>query len=76
LSVIIFLIYLSNRFRLIKKQKNIIEEQKKLVEFQKEIVDEKQEQILSSIYYARRIQQSLMPTEKFIERKLNNLKGE
>ncbi|MBK7667302.1 MAG: tetratricopeptide repeat protein [Sphingobacteriaceae bacterium] len=45
--------------------------QKKLIEEQKHLVDEKQKEILDSIHYAKRIQQSLLPTEKFIERILN-----
>ena len=39
---------------------------------QLQIIQQKQEEILDSIKYARRIQQSLMPTEKYIERKLNS----
>jgi hypothetical protein len=35
---------------------------------QKQLVEEKQKEILSSIEYAQRIQRSLLPTEKFIER--------
>lgn len=35
---------------------------------QKNIIEEKQKEILDSIYYARRIQRSLMPTEAYIRR--------
>ena len=59
-----------NRFRATKKQKKVIEEQKLIVENQKHIVDEKQKEILDSIRYAKRIQQSLLPTEKYINRNL------
>ena len=45
----------------------IISEQKKLVE-------EKQKDILDSIHYAKRIQQSLLPTEKYIQHSLKRLK--
>ena len=62
--LITFLVVVNNRFRITKKQKNIIEEQKLIVE-------EKQKEILDSIHYAKRIQQSLLPTEKYIERSLN-----
>ena len=41
---------------------------------QKAIVDEKQKQIIDSIHYAKRIQQSLLPTEKYIQRSLKRLK--
>lgn len=45
------------------------------ITLQKHIIEEKQKEILDSIYYARRIQQSLMPNEKFIRRKLDELQG-
>ena len=66
--VIVFSFFLFNRFRLTQKQKIIIETQKFLVE-------EKQKEVLDSIRYAKRIQQSLFPTEKYIERKLDRLKN-
>ncbi len=68
----LFGVFMFNRFRIINKQKIIIQQQKNLVEHQKEIVDKKQKEILDSIHYAKRIQQSLLPTEKFIERVLKN----
>ena len=42
---------------------------------QKQLIEEKQKEILDSIYYARRIQRSLMPTEKYIEKKLTGLRN-
>jgi tetratricopeptide (TPR) repeat protein len=39
-----------------------------IISRQKELVEEKQKEILDSIHYARRIQQSLLPTEKYISR--------
>ena len=45
----------------------IISEQKATVEKQKHLVDEKQKEILDSIRYAKRIQISLLPTEKYID---------
>jgi len=42
---------------------------------QKELIEEKQKEILDSIYYARRIQNSLMPNEKYIDRVLTHLKA-
>lgn len=44
-----------------------------LISEQKEIVEEKQKEILDSIQYAKRIQQSLLPTEKYLERNLKRL---
>jgi tetratricopeptide (TPR) repeat protein len=73
--VIIFLAFLFNRFRLIQTQKQIIEEQKKITEIQKHLVEEKQKELLDSIYYAQRIQRSLLPSEKYIRRNLTSLRG-
>jgi tetratricopeptide (TPR) repeat protein len=50
-----------------RKQKSIIEEQKLLVE-------RKQKEVLDSIHYAKRIQQSLLPTEQYIQRHLGQKK--
>jgi tetratricopeptide (TPR) repeat protein len=47
----------------------------KIISEQKNLVEEKQKEILDSIHYARRIQQSLLPTEKYMERKLNKEKS-
>ena len=41
-----------------------------IISIQKSLVEEKQKEILDSIHYAKRIQQSLLPTEKYIDRKL------
>lgn len=68
---VIFGLVMFNRFRITKKQKSLIEEQKKLVEFQKNIVDEKQKEILDSIHYAKRIQQSLLPSKNYLFKNLN-----
>lgn len=46
--------------------------QKKIIE-QKEMVEDKQKEIIDSINYAKRIQQSLLPTEKYIEKTFNRL---
>ncbi len=42
----------------------------KVTKHQKVIIEEKQKEILDSIHYAKRIQKSLLPTEKYIERNL------
>lgn len=65
--VLIFALVMFNRFRVTRKQKAIIEEQKRIVEV-------KQKEVLDSITYAKRIQQSLMPTEKYIEKNVSKLK--
>ena len=64
--LVLFLIFLFNRFLVIQKQKTVIEKQKAVVE-------EKQKEILDSIRYAKKIQQSLLPTEKFIDKNLTRL---
>jgi tetratricopeptide (TPR) repeat protein len=46
-----------------------------IISLQKQIVEVKQKAILDSIYYAQRIQNSLLPNDKYIERKLDNLKS-
>ncbi|MEO6304160.1 MAG: tetratricopeptide repeat protein, partial [Bacteroidia bacterium] len=63
LLVIVFSVYILNRWKLTRQQKAIIETQK-------HIVEEKQKEILDSIRYAKRIQQSLLPSEKYITRNL------
>ncbi|MBA3970654.1 MAG: tetratricopeptide repeat protein [Bacteroidetes bacterium] len=81
LLVLIFAAFIFRSLRITRKQKNTIEEQKntvvaqkKEVEFQKYLVEEKQKEIIDSINYARRIQRSLLPTEKYIERSIERLK--
>lgn len=66
LAIGIYTYLLYKRFKLTQEQKKIIEEQKQLVE-------EKQREILDSIHYARRIQRSLMPNEKYITSRLTRL---
>jgi uncharacterized membrane protein len=41
---------------------------------QKQIIEEKQKEILDSIHYAKRIQQSLLPSEKYIEKQIRKLR--
>jgi tetratricopeptide (TPR) repeat protein len=47
-----------------------------LISEQKKIVEEKQKEILDSIRYAKRIQQSLLPTSKYMEKSLDRLREE
>jgi serine phosphatase RsbU (regulator of sigma subunit) len=49
-----------NRFRIIRKQKQIIEHKNKETEEQKLIIEEKQTEILSSISYAKRLQEAIL----------------
>jgi hypothetical protein len=69
--VMVFFIIRSNFIRRrINKQ---LEQQKKDIEHQKQLIEEKQKEILDSIYYARRIQRSLLANERYIERNLKQL---
>ncbi len=62
-SIIIY-----NRFRLTQRQKHIIEEKNRQTEEQKLIIEEKQKEILDSINYAKRIQDSLLHNFESIKR--------
>lgn len=64
-------ILITRAYRQKNKAHKIISIQKKETERQKEVIQEKQKEILDSIHYARRIQQSLLPTEKYIAKKVN-----
>ena len=79
--VIFFLLFIFNRLQVTRKQKTIIETQKLEVEQQKAVVEkahllleEKNNEILASIRYAKRIQDALMTSQKYIERNINRLK--
>ena len=81
LLVIIFAGFIFRSLRITRKQKDtiemqksIVEQQKREVEQQKNLVEEHQREIIDSITYARRIQRSLLPTAKYIEKNINRLK--
>ena len=46
-----------------------------VISIQKSIVDKKQKEILDSIYYAKRIQDSLLPKDKYFEKMMNKNKS-
>jgi len=71
LLVGVFAVFIFRSLKTTQKQKKIIQEQKSAVEHQKHLVEEKQKEIIDSINYARRIQMSILPNEKYIERSLN-----
>ena len=66
LVVILFAGFIFRALRITRKQKLLIEQQKKIVE-------DKQKEILDSIHYARRIQNAILPTEKYIDKTLKRL---
>lgn len=71
LLVIAFGGFVFNRFKVAQKQKVIIESQKQEVDEAYEKLHEKNKQVMDSINYARLIQRSLLPSEKYITRILN-----
>lgn len=58
--VMVFALFALNRWRFTEKQKAIIEEQKNLVEG-------KQKEILSSITYAKRLQDAILPPDHYVK---------
>ncbi|MBP7809534.1 MAG: tetratricopeptide repeat protein [Bacteroidia bacterium] len=65
--VLVLVLFVFRSLRINQKKNRIITEQKALVE-------NKQKEIIDSIRYAKRIQQSLMPTTKYIAKKLDDLR--
>jgi hypothetical protein len=70
--------------RLVKEQNTLLEkkvkertielqQQKEEIENQKELLEEKQKEILDSIHYAQRIQNSILPNEKQIDKVLRRI---
>jgi len=53
-----------------QKANTLLDKEKKLVTAQKNTLELKNKEILDSIHYAKRIQTSLLPAEKYIERNL------
>jgi len=72
--VAIFLVFMLSRLKVTRKQKYIIEQQKVKVEQQKEetelahyALEEKNQEILDSIIYAKRIQSAILPQMKVVK---------
>ncbi|MEO6304732.1 MAG: tetratricopeptide repeat protein, partial [Bacteroidia bacterium] len=68
--VFIFGIVIFNRFRIIRKQKEIIEIKSKQTEEQKAIIENKNKEITDSINYAKRIQYTLLAHTEFLNEQL------
>ena len=71
--VLLFGLVLLRGYRQKQKAHRIITAQKKEVEHQKDLVEEKNKEILDSIYYAKRIQQAMLPFEESISSLLKEL---
>ncbi len=72
--VSLFSIFIFRQYKAKKAANHIINEQKTEIEKQHSELEEKQKEIVDSIKYAKRIQQTLMPTEKYIDKNLTRLK--
>jgi serine phosphatase RsbU (regulator of sigma subunit) len=57
---------------IISKQKNEVEAQRDLINQQKHLVEEHQKEILDSIHYAKRIQNTIIAHKDFIDENLEN----
>ena len=71
--VFIFAGFIFRSLRITKKQKSLIELKNKETEEQKRIIEEKNKDVMDSIHYAKRIQNALLPTEKYIEKHLKKI---
>ena len=71
LTVLIFCVFLiRNRYRLTYKEIKSwleLEKSKALIEIQKEEVDEKNQEIISSLRYAKRLQEALLPPKNLLD---------
>ena len=67
----IFAFFMFNRFRITKKQKVIIEDQKEKVDLAYDQLEEKNNEILDSIAYAKRIQSAILPPDKLVKEYLD-----
>ena len=72
--VMVFALFIFNRFRVTRRQKIVIEgqkveveRQKEAVEHQKDLVEEKNKEILDSINYAKRLQEAILPPQKLVK---------
>ena len=68
----LFAFFILNRFRITRQQKKIIESQKVEVELAHEELTEKNQEILDSIVYAKRIQSAILPPDDLFKSNLPN----
>ncbi|MCB9187776.1 MAG: tetratricopeptide repeat protein [Flavobacteriales bacterium] len=61
---VLFGLFIFNRFQVTRKQKSIIEDQKHQVDAAYETLEEKNQEILDSITYAKRIQTAILPSDE------------
>lgn len=70
--VILSLVIVINRFLKTRKQKNIIEEQKNKVDYAYSELETKNNEIMDSISYAKRIQAAILPPQSEFSKELPN----
>lgn len=70
--VIVFAVFMYNRFRITQKQKQIIEQKEKETREQKSIIEEKHQEITDSINYAERIQRSFLASGNLLDTHLSD----
>ncbi len=69
--VLVLALFILRGYRQKRKANLTITKQKKEVEKKNHIIEEKQKEIIDSIRYAKRIQNAVLPSEKYILRKLS-----
>lgn len=72
--VLLFSGFLWSRYRIIRSQKKTIESQKLMVDEAYHKLHERNKEVMDSIRYAKRIQQSLLTNHQYIERQLDRLR--
>jgi tetratricopeptide (TPR) repeat protein len=70
--VALFGLFMFNRFRVTSRQKKTIEDQKASLEETHKSLEEKNNEIMGSIHYAKRIQAAVLPSASLINRLLPN----
>jgi tetratricopeptide (TPR) repeat protein len=73
--VLLIALFIYRSYRTKQKTNEELAAKNHLIEKQKKHVEEKQQEIIDSITYARRIQRAFMTNEKFITKKLNELQS-
>lgn len=66
--LLVFVGFVYNRLKMSQKQQRIIEKQKGEVEFQKHIVEVKNQEIVDSINYSKRLQEAILPKTSQFDR--------
>jgi serine phosphatase RsbU (regulator of sigma subunit) len=70
LLVLVFAVFMFNRFKITQKQKHLIEIKEKETQQQKILIEDKQKEIVDSINYAQRIQKALLAGDSLLQNSL------